>query len=351
MINRHVMPSSSNARHRALLAALFAASCLANVQATPPSPPLADREVAPCSDLSFPAGLRVDETNTFKPREPQNEFEVQLALVQRQISPGPLDGVMGPQTRSALLTFQEVSGLPMTGEADSLTRSNLLLQAPPLARYTMTEADLGCLRRLSRTWLGKSQQERLCYETVLELVAERSQANPKLLQRLNPSAPWTNMVAGTELVVPNAAYTPPTEKAAFAKVFLSQRVLQVYDERTNLLAHFPCSIGRQAESRPVGRLEVEVIAEKPNYTFNPQIFPESEEGRRLGRKLMIPPGPNNPVGLVWIGLNRPGYGIHGTPEPEKVGRTESHGCFRLANWNAIYLAKLVWISMPVFVEP
>jgi lipoprotein-anchoring transpeptidase ErfK/SrfK len=134
-------------------------------------------------------------------------------------------------------------------------------------------------------------------------------------------------------------------------VRLGEKMLDAFDRNTNLLAHFPCSIARQVEKRPVGRLEVETIALNPNYKFSPEIFPESEEARQLKRPLMIPQGPNNPVGTAWIGLNRPGYGIHGTPRPEEVGRTESHGCFRLANWNAEYLAQLVEIGTPVIIEP
>lgn len=101
----------------------------------------------------------------------------------------------------------------------------------------------------------------------------------------------------------------------------------------------------------MGELHVEKIAVNPNYTFNPEVFPESEEARQIKRKLILQPGPNNPVGVAWISLDRPGYGIHGTPQPEQVGRTESHGCFRLANWNAELLVKSVWIGMPIQVEP
>ena len=108
---------------------------------------------------------------------------------------------------------------------------------------------------------------------------------------------------------------------------------------------------RNVEKRPVGELHVTVVIPDPNYTFDPDVFPESPEAKELGRKLIIPPGPNNPVGVAWIGLDRPGYGVHGTPDPEKVGRTESHGCFRLANWDALALVDLVWAGLPVYVDP
>ena len=105
------------------------------------------------------------------------------------------------------------------------------------------------------------------------------------------------------------------------------------------------------EKQPAGELHVSAVAPNPDYTFNPEVFPESPEAQQLKTKLVLPPGPNNPVGTAWISLDKPGYGMHGTPSPEQVGRTESHGCFRLANWNAEYLIKLVWIGMPVYVEP
>ena len=101
----------------------------------------------------------------------------------------------------------------------------------------------------------------------------------------------------------------------------------------------------------MGELSVVVIAPNPDYMFSPENFPESAEARELKTKLKLQPGPNNPVGTAWIGLNLPGYGIHGTPKPEDVGRTESHGCFRLANWNAEYLLRLVTVGLPVRVEP
>ena len=140
-------------------------------------------------------------------------------------------------------------------------------------------------------------------------------------------------------------------KAARVMIQLAAHTLEIFDADGSVIAHFPVSIASRVEKRPVGELHVTVVARNPDYTFNPEVFPESEEARSLGRKLILPPGPNNPVGLAWIGLDLPSYGIHGTPKPEQVGRTESHGCFRLANWDALTLLDLVWTGLPVVVEP
>jgi lipoprotein-anchoring transpeptidase ErfK/SrfK len=285
------------------------------------------------------------------PRAVRDVFEAQLALDRQAISPGSLDGLIGPQTRAALRAFQEKEHLPMTGELDAATKAQLVLAAAPCTTYTITSNDLSRLQPLSSTWLGKSRQTALDYETILELVAEKSHAHPNLIRRLNPSTQWTNVLEGTTVRLPDVGCADPDAKAAFATISLSGKVLEAFDATTNLLAHFPCSIAQRVEKRPVGELHVAVIAPNPNYTFDPDLFPESAEARQIQTKLVLPPGPNNPVGVAWIGLDKPGYGIHGTPSPEQVGRTESHGCFRLANWNAEYLVKLVWVGMPVHVEP
>lgn len=288
----------------------------------------------------------------FSPRPVQNVFEVQLALARLGISAGSLDGVVGLQTRAALSAFQARESIPVIGALDTATQMRLVLASPSFINYVVTTNDLARLQPLSDTWLGKSQQTALEYETILELVAEKTQSHPNLIRRLNPQLDWTNLVAGTAVKVPNVEKPLARGRAAFARIFVSAKTLQAFDENTNLLAHFPCSIARRVEKRPVGEaLHVEVVAKDPNYTFDPDVFPESAEARKLKRKLVLPPGPNNPVGVAWIGLDKPGYGIHGTPRPEEVGRTESHGCFRLANWNAEHLLRLIWIGMPVFVEP
>ncbi|MGC3960927.1 MAG: L,D-transpeptidase [Verrucomicrobiota bacterium] len=285
------------------------------------------------------------------PRSPRGPLEIQVVLARRAISSGSIDGVNGSQTRAALQAFQRANDLPATGELDAATGAMLVLDAEPLATYTVTSNDLARLQPISKTWLGKSQQSALDYETLLELVAEKGHASPTLTRKLNPGVIWTNVSEGMELKIPAVEYPAPKKKAAFVRISLAERTLQAFDESTNLLAHFPCSIAAKFEKRPVGELHVVAVAPNPDYTFNPEVFPESEEARQLKSKLILPPGPNNPVGTAWISLDKPGYGMHGTPSPEQVGRTESHGCFRLANWNAEYLIQLVSIGMPVLVEP
>jgi lipoprotein-anchoring transpeptidase ErfK/SrfK len=278
-------------------------------------------------------------------------LEAQIALARRGISPGSIDAALGSQTRAAISVFQESEHLPPTGKLDADIRAKLTLDAPLLANYIVTTNDLARLQPLGKTWLAKSQQTALDFETELELVAEKSHSHPLLVQKLNPNVNWTNLAAGTVLKIPDVNYPEPTNKAAFAVIHLSDKFLEAFDEQTNLLAHFPCSIAAKVEKRPVGELHVAVVAPNPNYTFDPELFPESPEAKTSDQKLILPPGPNNPVGVAWIGLDKPGYGIHGTPAPEQIGRTESHGCFRLANWDAEYLMKLAWIGMPVLVEP
>jgi len=283
-------------------------------------------------------------------RPVQTILEEQITLVRLGLSPGSIDGVAGSQTRTALMAFQKKEGIDPTGSLDAQTRPQLTISLPATTEYTITAEDLARLHPVPKTWLEKSQLARLDFETITELLGEKAFCSPHLVRALNPEIDWTNVTAGTAVTLPQVEYPAPGGRVALIKISLHDCILEAFDEETNLLVHFPCSIGRLAEKRPVGELHVATVAIDPNYTFDPAVFPESAEAQQVGRKLIIPPGPNNPVGVAWIGLDRPGYGIHGTPAPEQVGRTESHGCFRLANWNASYLAKLVWVGLPVQVE-
>jgi lipoprotein-anchoring transpeptidase ErfK/SrfK len=297
------------------------------------------------SEIFSATNLTSSETEL--PRPAQTDLEIQIALARRAISPGTIDGVAGSQTHAAIAAFQRENNFFDDGILDTNERAQLTLDFPLLTKYVVTTNDLAQLQPLGKTWLEKSQQSALAYETELELVAEKAHASQTFIKKLNPDVDWANISAGIVLQIPDVNYSEPTDKAGFVVIHLSERFLEAFDAQTNLLAHFPCSIAARFDKRPVGELLVKVLAPNPNYTFDPELFPESGETQ----KLILPPGPNNPVGVAWIGLDKPGYGIHGTPAPEQIGRTESHGCFRLANWDADYLLKLSWIGMPVFIEP
>jgi len=331
------------------------------VPVVPPAEPTKTVEPAPAPPVSNapptqvpaapPAPVPITPPTPEFPRPVKNLLEAQIALARHTISPGSIDGAVGSQTRAALATFQAVAKLACTRTLDTNTQLRLILEQPALTDYQVTGNDLARLQPLGKTWLAKSQQSALEYETILELVAEKAHANPALIQKLNPGIDWANVSAGAILKIPDVIYPEPASKAACVTIHLSGRCLEAFDTASNLLAHFPCSIAAKVEKRPVGELHVAVLAPHPNYTFNPETFPESPEAQAIGHKLILPPGPNNPVGVAWIGLDKPGYGMHGTPSPEQIGRTESHGCFRLANWDAEYLLKIVYVGLPVIVEP
>jgi peptidoglycan hydrolase-like protein with peptidoglycan-binding domain len=293
----------------------------------------------------------IPATTNLDPTRVVTVLDAQIALDRMAISSGSIDGVLGSQTRSALRAFQLRESLPITGELDEGTRARLGLNAPALRSFPVEPGDLMRLRPLATNWVGKSEQGPLEYETFLELIAERSHAHPTLIRKLNTEWDGISAQLGGSLLAPMTERPAPRTKAAWLQIRLSTRTLQAFDANNQLLAHFPCSIAQRVDKRPAGELQVTVVVPNPDYTFNPELFPESAEARQLKTKLKLQPGPNNPVGTAWIGLNLPGYGIHGTPKPEDVGRTESHGCFRLANWNAEYLLQLVSVGTPVKVEP
>jgi len=318
---------------------------------TPALPAESESEGAEAATESEPAKADSPELPAFEPQPVRDWLEAQVELSRRGFSCGSIDGLRGSQTAAALRAFQRNEGLEETGELDQPTRAALLLTAPALTQHTFGAEELAQIQPVADTWLGKSEQSILYYSTPLELVAEHYRASPKYLVRLNPDTNWENILPGVTVQVPAVGVITPTTKASLLHVLLADHVLEATDETGRIIAHFPVSIARNVEKRPVGELHITVIIPNPNYTFDPEVFTESEEAKELGRKLIIPPGPNNPVGLAWIGLDRTGYGIHGTPEPEKVGRTESHGCFRLANWDALALLRLAKVGLPVIVEP
>ncbi len=300
--------------------------------------------------LGFGAGsARADDDDDY-PRSPDTCLETQVALARLDFSCGAIDGDFGSKTESALRAFQRQNGIPVTGILDSATSDILQLDSPALSTTSVSQYDLDHLQPLSTTWVGKSQQTEMGYENALQLVAEQHHLTPVLLRHLNPGVDWKAITPSVVIRVPDVERRGTRSQAARVQISLDCMTLDVLDARDRVMAHFPVSIALKVAKRPVGELHVTVKVSNPDYTVDPGNFPESAELNALGHTLVLPPGPRNPVGLAWIGLDRTGYGIHGTPEPARIGRAESHGCFRLTNWDALALLEYVAIGTPVRVE-
>ena len=269
----------------------------------------------------------------------------QIALERVGFSPGLIDGRIGGKTRLATREFQRVHGLPMTGKLDAATAA--VLQPDPagaLGSYTVQAADLSQVGPTPKGWLAKSKLPRLGYASLTEVVAEKFHCSRALLAQLNPQRDLAQLAAGDTLAVPAVTSDAAAGGGRVVEINLSEKVVRVLNNRNELVGLFHCSIAADKAKRPAGQARVAVIAHDPVYVFDPRMWPEV---RDVKRKLVIPPGPRNPVGLCWIGLSLRGYGIHGSPNPELIGKTGSHGCFRLANWDALRLSRMVRIGTPV----
>lgn len=274
-----------------------------------------------------------------------------MALARKGFSPGSADGKWGQQSQQALGAYQEAHGLPVTGNWDTPTQAHLKIEDPVFVQLQLTPWHFNQIDPPFASWRDRGARTRMAHHTLLEMIAEQAQSHPELIIALNPEIDWTFLQPGQQIKAPRIPAFRTQRRAEEIRIFLSERRLQANDKRGRLLFHAPVSIARHVDKRPTGQLKVTIRVENPNYTFNPAILSAAAARENIIEKFIIEPGPNNPVGTIWIGLSLPSYGIHGTPEPEKVGRTESNGCFRLANWNAEALLQMVDIGIPVHVYP
>lgn len=276
----------------------------------------------------------------------RDTLALQALLDRQNLSCNCVDGMWGARTEIALVTWQTLNGLAPTGVPDATVLKALGGDTNVLMRYTVTTNDVASLGPFPADWSERAKLPALRYETLQELLAEKGHTSQRAIERLNPGVGWPNPPAGTEVAVPDCSCGKPP-KAGSVRIALARMEITVFDPAGHLIALFPCSIARDKSRRPAGELSVKNIAPNPTYLYDPQLF---FPGGKKTSKLVIPPGPNNPVGLAWIGLSLQGYGMHGTPIPEHIGRAESKGCFRLANWNAVKFMQMVEIGTPVVVE-
>jgi len=288
-------------------------------------------------------GLALDTINSanFSPDWRRDEpllIKLQVLLDRAHFSPGVIDGHSGMNTRRALRAYQQAHGLNPTGQLDEETWDRLGgNNAQDVVKdYDISKADVAgpFIKHIPKGFAAMSKLKALSYTSPAELLAERFQMDTRLLKQLNGGADFEK--AGTTILVTNVRdVNHPPFKVARIEVRKADQSVVALGRDGNVLAYYPATIGSTDMPSPSGTMKVKGVAKNPDYKYNPKKlhFP----GVKLKHSVTIAPGPNNPVGLEWIALTKPGYGIHGSPDPSAVRRQASHGCVRLTNWDAIEL--------------
>lgn len=260
---------------------------------------------------------------------------LQILLDRAGASPGVIDGLHGSNLQKALRAFQMMNGMDPDGELTFAVAARLDAPGDAIGTYTIAAKDITAVSGpIPADYAEKAAMGYLGYESMAELIAERFHMDVGLLQALNPLAQF---VVGETI---NVAEIGKNRKGTVTWIEADKalRQVRVYGENGVLLAAYPATIGSQDNPSPSGTHVVKHAVSMPGYTYNPEI--NFQQGDNTG-VLSIPPGPNGPVGSVWIGLSKPSFGIHGTPEPSRIDKTGSHGCIRLTNWDAEELAAMV----------
>lgn len=282
-------------------------------------------------------------------------LQTQILLDRAWFSPGVIDGRWGKNTEKAVYWFQTAHDLPATGTVDDATLRRLRAAAGDPERVvvqrTLTEEDVaGPFVELPEDVYERAEMECLCYESLREQLGERFHATPELLEQLNPDVDLNAVSAGDQLWVPAVRSSGPEPRGQLARIRISDggHYLHALDASSAVLYHFPSTLGSDYAPSPEGEYSIESIHHDPRWHYKPDLLTGVDDSRPPAT---LPPGPNNAVGVVWIQLSKPHYGIHGTSAPQTIGYVTSHGCVRLTNWDATTLAERASAGTPVqFVD-
>ena len=287
--------------------------------------------------------IDISAINEAKPLSGEDKpamIRLQTLLDRAGASVGPIDGLMGDATTGAIAAFEEMQGFEVDGKLDEKIWSALSSEGKAAVQeYEITKEDAGMelTGEIPERYAEMAKLEKMGFQRHSEALAERFHVTEELLKELNPDADFGK--AGTKIIVP-APGEPVSDSVARIVIDKSERRVSAYSgsgEEAKLVFSAPAAVGSNEMPSPSGTMKVKAVAPEPNYTFDPENIPEAE----TKEKVIIPPGPNGPVGGTWIDLAKPTYGIHGTPEPSSIFDAQSHGCVRLTNWDVAALAKLV----------